>query len=218
MAQDPVMRNDADLYGDIAYMKKLAEEGRQAPVMVGPILVAAALWFGAATFIQWMVALGQIALGGWGVLALWVGAGLGFGALLYILIRRIGQTAGAQTRDNKAIGAAWSACGYTIFGMWLVFMAYGFSTQTWAIMSIMPSVVMVAYGAAWMIGAEVLKKSWMLLVGLISFAGAGALAWFAATHWTFGIYIALLVAVALLPGLHLMKLASIARNHSSAGL
>lgn len=208
MSQHP----QTDVHGDIAYMKSLAEEGRHAPVLVGPILVAAALWFGSATAVQWLIALGRVPLSGWGVMWMWVGAGIGFAALLYVLIRKIDLKTGSQTKDNVAIGAAWSACGYTIFGFWLVLMAFGFSTQNWAMMSLMPSVVMIAYGAAWLIAGQIVRQGWMVLVGILSFAGAVALGWFAFSPWTYGIYLALMVLVALLPGLHLMKLAARARG------
>ncbi|WP_292050559.1 MULTISPECIES: hypothetical protein [unclassified Brevundimonas] len=208
MSQDPV----ADIQGDIAYMKSLAAEGRDAPVLVGPILVAAGLWFGAATVGQWLIALGMIPLTGWGVMWMWVGAGIGFAALLYVLIRRIDAAAGSRTKDNTAIGAAWSACGYTIFGMWLVLMAFCFSTGNWSPMALMPSIVMIAYGAAWFIAGQVAGRGWMLLTGLVSFLGAAALAWFAFTHWTYAIYLVLMVLVALAPGLHLMKLAARTRH------
>ncbi len=208
MSQHP----QADVHGDIAYMKSLAEEGRHAPVMVGPILVAAALWFGVATAVQWLIALGRIPLSGWGIMWMWVGAGVGFAALLYVLIRKVDVQSGSKTKDNVAIGAAWSACGYSIFGLWLVLMAFGLSTGNWATMSLMPAVVMVAYGAAWMIAGQVVRQGWMILTGVVCFAGAAALGWFAFTHWTYVIYLVLLICVALLPGLHLMKLAAKARG------
>ncbi len=208
MSQHP----QTDVHGDIAYMKSLAEEGRHAPVLVGPILVAAALWFGGATAVQWLIALDRVPLSGWGVMWMWVGAGIGFAALLYVLIRKIDLKTGSQTKDNVAIGAAWSACGYTIFGFWLVLMAFGFSTQNWAMMSLMPSVVMIAYGAAWLIAGQIVRQGWMMLVGFVCFVGAMALGWFAFSPWTYGIYLALMVLVALLPGLHLMKLAARARG------
>lgn len=208
MSQHP----QVDVHGDIAYLKSLAEEGRHAPVLVGPILVAAAIWFGAATAVQWLIALGRVPLSGWGVMWMWVGAGVGFAALLYVLIRKVDARSGSQTKDNVAIGAAWSACGYSIFGLWLVLMAFGLSTGNWATMSLMPAVVMIAYGAAWMITGQVVRQGWMMLTGAVCFAGAAALGWFAFTHWTYVIYLVLLICVALLPGLHLMKLAARARG------
>ena len=208
MSQDPAMHGGADVHSDIAYMKKLAEEGRQAPVLVGPILVSASLWFGAATFIQWMGKLGILPIEGWGLFALWMIAGAGFGVVLFMLIRKLDTVAGSGTRDNVAIGAAWSACGFSIFGTWMVLTAFALSTGSWSSMALMPAVVMIAYGAAWIIAGQIVRQGWMIGVGVISFAGAVALGWFAFTDWTYAIYLVLLVAVALCPGLYLMKQAS----------
>ena len=196
-----------DVRNDIAYLKALAEEGRAAPLLMGPILVAAALWFGAATLTQFGVALDRVPLHGWGIFTLWVIAGLGFSASLYVLIRRVHIQIGSQSRDNVVMGATWSACGYSIFGTWLVLMAFALGTQNWSSMALMPSFVMVAYGSAWLISAQIAKRGWMLLTGLFCFAGAAALGYFAFTVWIYAIYLLMLVAVALLPGLHLMKLA-----------
>lgn len=196
-----------DVHSDIAYLKALAEEGRAAPLLMGPILVAAALWFGAATLIQFGVALDIVPLHGWGILTMWVVAGLGFAALLYALIRRIHGQIGSQSRDNVVMGATWSTCGYSIFGTWLVLIAFAVSTQNWSPMALMPSFVMVAYGSAWLISGQMAKRGWMLLTGLVCFVGAAALGYFAFTVWTYPIYLVMLVAVALVPGLHLMKLA-----------
>lgn len=196
-----------DVHSDIAYLKALAEEGRAAPLLMGPILVAAALWFGAATLIQFGVALDIVPLHGWGILTMWVVAALGFAALLYALIRRIHGQIGSQSRDNVLMGATWSTCGYSIFGTWLVLIAFAVSTQNWSPMALMPSFVMVAYGSAWLISGQIAKRGWMLLTGLVCFVGAAALGYFAFTVWTYPIYLVMLVAVALVPGLHLMKLA-----------
>ena len=128
-----------DVQSDIAYLKALAEEGRAAPLLMVPVLVAAALWFGAATLIQFGVALDIVRLGGWGILTMWLVAGLGFAALLYVLVRRIHHQIGSQSRDNIVMGATWSACGYSIFGTWVVLVAFGVSTQNWSSMALMPS-------------------------------------------------------------------------------
>jgi len=191
--------------GDIAYLKTLASQGRDTPLLVGPVLVTAALIFGAATAIQWGISSGLVALSSWGVLWVWIGAGIAFSAALWVIIRKMGTQAGAGSARNRTIGAAWSACGYSIFATWLSLMAYGFSTGSWAAMSLMPTIVMVAYGSAWMIAGLVVERKWMAGVALLSYAGAVAMAWFANTHMIFGVYLLLLSAVALVPGLYLMR-------------
>ena len=191
--------------GDIAYLKQLATEGRDAPVLVGPVLVAASIIFGIPSLFQWGVVTGLLTVNPWAILAVWVFAGLVFAGVLTMIIRKIDMQQGSETIRNRTIGAAWSACGYSIFVGWLALMAYGFSTGSWAPMSLMPTLVMIAYGSAWMIAGLIVERRWMVGVGLLSYAGAVALAWFANTHLVFGVYILLLLAVALSPGLYLMR-------------
>lgn len=190
---------------DIAYLKQLANEGRDAPVLVGPVLVAASIIFGIPSLFQWGVMAGVLTVNPWVILAVWIAAGLIFTAALVVIIRKMDAKGSAETIRNRTIGAAWSACGYSIFAGWLALMAYGFSTGSWAPMGLMPTLVMIAYGSAWLIAGLIVDRRWMVGVGLLSYAGAIALAWFANTHMVFGVYIALLLAVALVPGLYLMR-------------
>ena len=47
---------------DIAYMKALAQEGRQAPLLGGSILIAAGVIFGLASLGQWALLRGLLPL------------------------------------------------------------------------------------------------------------------------------------------------------------
>ncbi len=151
--------------GDIAYLKQLATEGRDAPVLVGPVLVAASIIFGIPSLFQWGVVTGLLTVNPWAILAVWVFAGLVFAGVLTMIIRKIDMQQGSETIRNRTIGAAWSACGYSIFVGWLALMAYGFSTGSWAPMSLMPTLVMIAYGSAWMIAGLIVERRPAVLCG-----------------------------------------------------
>ncbi len=190
---------------DIAYLKQLAAEGRDAPVLVGPVLVAAAIIFGLPSLVQWAIVAGMLTLAPVAIIGMWVATGVIFAAAVIMITRKSDARSGVDTIRNRTIGAAWSACGYSIFAAWLSLMAYGFSTGNWAPMALMPTLVMIAYGSAWLIGGLIVDRRWMVGVGLLSYGGAVALAWFANTHMVFGVYLVMLVAVALVPGLYLMN-------------
>ena len=53
------------VHDDIAYMRSLAQEGRNTPLLCGSVLVAAAVIFGAATLGQWAMAAGVLQLSPW---------------------------------------------------------------------------------------------------------------------------------------------------------
>ena len=193
------------VHDDIAYMRSLAQEGRNTPLLCGSVLVAAAMIFGSATLGQWAMAAGVLQLSPWAPLWLWVGAGVLFTGVLMVLIRRMGIKPGAQSPVNRAVGAAWSAVGFGIFAMWLTFTAFGLTTGDWEIMRAMPSVVFAAYGAAWMVAGTMVGVGWMKGVALIAYAGAVLLGMFAESTWIYLVFLGLMVFVALIPGLALMR-------------
>lgn len=197
---------------DIAYVRKLADEGRSAPLVAGPILVAAAIIFGAANIGQYLLLADIIDAGVWAPLWLWIGAGLIFAVALFILCRRIDASPGAQSTVNKAVGAAWSGIGVGIFAIWMGLMGIGFTTGLWSIMMAMPVVVFAAYGSAWLVSGAMAKSRWMTGVAMISYAGAALLGATASTPYGYLVFTALLLASALIPGIVLMRQAAAARG------
>lgn len=190
---------------DIAYIRALAEEGRAAPPLNGPILVAAALIFGTASVLQWAIQSGVLAISPWAQLWVWVGSGVAFAIALTVLIRRIQRKPGAGNIRNEAVGVAWEGVGFVIFSVWLGLLAIGLTTGQWEAMRIMPSLVFAAYGAAWLVAGAMSGRKWMKFVALGSYAGAALLG--AVSHLPIGylVFAALLVCVALIPGIVLTR-------------
>lgn len=190
---------------DIAYLRGLAHEGRHAPLLAGPILVAAAVVFGAASLGQWAFQAGVFPVSPWAQLWLWIGAALVFTAVLWRLIGRIRRKSGFGSAGNKAVGAAWEAVGWGIFVTWLALVALSVKTGNWSWMAVMPTTVLVAYGSAWMIGAAMTRTRWMSMIALCAYVGAVAVAWFIDSPLIYLVFTAVLAAVALVPGLILMR-------------
>lgn len=190
---------------DIAYIRALAEEGRNAPPLQGPFLVAAALIFGSASLIQGAIQSGVLNVNPWAQLWVWIAAGVAFGISLAFLIRAERRKPGSSTVRNEAVGVAWSGVGYLIFTVWLSMMAIGFTTGDWTPMRVMPSLVFAAYGVAWLVAASMNQVKWMNAVALFSFAGAVVLGAVAHTFWVYLVFAVLLMGVALIPGLILMR-------------
>jgi hypothetical protein len=72
-------------------------------------------------------------------------------------------------------------------------------------MAVMPTVVLTAYGSAWMVAAAMTRVRWWSVTALMSYAGAVAVAWFADSPAIYLVYALVLAAVALVPGLILMR-------------
>lgn len=198
-------RDTQTLQDDIAYMRALAHEGRHAPLLAGPVLVAAAVIFGAANLGQWAIQSGVVSVSPWAQLWLWIGAGVVFAGVLTVLIGRMKGKPGYNSSGNTAVGAAWSGVGYGIFVTWLGLVALAVKSGDWRWMMAMPTIVLVAYGSAWMVGAAMTRTRWMTMTALLSYAGAVAVAWFADSPAIYLVFTVVLAAVALIPGLILMR-------------
>ncbi len=198
-------RDTQAIQDDIAYLRGLAHEGRQAPLLAGPILVTAGVIFGSTSLIQWAIQSGVLRLNPWSQLWIWVVAGAVFAIALTVLIGRIKTKPGVRSAGNKAVGAAWQAVGYGIFVTWLALVAMALKTGNGSWMAVMPTAVLVAYGSAWMIAAAMTRTRWMSMTALAAYVGAVAVAWFVGSPLIYLAYAAVLFAVALVPGLILMR-------------
>lgn len=190
---------------DIAYVRAVAHEGRNAPILAGPVLVAAAVIFGGATLIQWGMEAGLVGGGDWAPMALWIGVGVVFAGCMIWLVGRMKRQPGFNTSRNRAVGSAWRAVGFGIFATWAGLVAMSIRTDNWIWMAAMPTIVAVAYGSAWLVGAAMTGARWMSWIAFLSYAGAVALGWFAGGAELYLVFAAVLVAVALIPGLILMR-------------
>lgn len=190
---------------DIAYMKSLAHQGRNAPLIHGPILVAAGTIFGTASLIQWTIQAGVLVVDPMAQLWVWLAAGVLFGVALAVLLRRSARKAGFAGVINQSTGVAWSGVGFIIFAVWLAMLVIGFVEGNWEFMRLMPSLVFAAYGAAWTVSAAMTGQKWMNAVALLAFAGAVALGPLSNQAAGYLVFVALLLLVVLFPGLYLMR-------------
>ena len=198
-------RETQAIQDDIAYMRSLAHDGRHAPLLAGPILITAAIVFGGASLGQWALQSDVLDISPWAQLWLWIGSGAVFAVALTMLIGRMKGKPGINSAGNKAVGAAWSGVGYGIFVTWLALVALSFKTDNWSWMAVMPTTVLVAYGSAWMIAAAMTKTRWMSVTALAAYVGAVAVAWFIDSPAIYLVFTVVLMAVALVPGIILMR-------------
>lgn len=192
---------------DIAYLRGLAESGRNRPILGGAAQAAAGLVYGCACLAQWAVIAGVFPAADarhtsnliWTVAC----------ALVVVLTaifysgarRRIAAHGGANT---MSFGMAWSACGV---GIVIAIIDLGFTAyklhQPAIIFAIAP-VAFAFYGAAWWVVGAATKRRWMFLPSAVAFAASIVLA-----IMPVGFDILIVIAAALfltlaLPGLKLM--------------
>lgn len=212
IAGDPIMPTpEASPSPDLAYLRSLAEAGRDAPLIAGPYLMAGGGWFAAASVAIGLADVGVIALTHEQVmLPSMLAAAVGFAASLALLQRR--DAARAETNTNRAVGAAWTAAGIGIFLYFVALQLVAWRTGSHAILNSMSLVVLVLYGTAWLVSAQVAGKRWMYgVVGLTAISLLGVAATIQ-TPAAWLVYAAALLLSGVIPGAYLIHLARAARG------
>lgn len=156
-----------DLASEIAYVKTLAEEGRNAPLVGGALYLIWGLVIGVAAFVTWLRAAAVVAVPGFiGDTIFWIIAiAVGWG-LSFFIGPKIGAKPGALTIGNKTATAAWFGVGVFLLIYWLAlialqgrFAAAGVPPN--AMFGTMFPVVFGVYGIAFYTTASAARLDWM---------------------------------------------------------
>ena len=163
---------------DIAFMRALAEEGRQTPMLGGSVLLAAGLIFGTANGLgAYLTATRNSFANSAGALPL--GAVLVFFVVLAILKRKHAGRPGASSPVNRATGTMWRAVGWSIMLMVAALGVAAWRLNDWRLMAALPIVIFALYGAGWQVAAAMTRSNWLRWVAFGSYAAAGLTAYFA---------------------------------------
>lgn len=188
---------------DVAWLKSLAESGRNAPLQMGSYLAAGGGWFGAASLALALMQLGVLSLPASAVGWIWIVSSVGFGLSLFALIRR--DSRAGQPGNNRLINAAWSGAGFGIFVFWLAAAVVAYRLNDGAVMNMISLAVLVIYGIMWWMVGSLTGAAWMRTLALLSFASTLPVAFAVNTPFVWLAYTSALTACALLPGLYLMR-------------
>ncbi|HEX8661752.1 MAG TPA: hypothetical protein VF686_07780 [Brevundimonas sp.] len=197
-----------DPAADIAWMRRLAEEGAEAPMQGASILMSAGLIFGAASIFHWAQITGHVpqldGITGIG----WLVATLLFMLVLAVIISRLNRTGGIMTASNRATNTVWSALGWGIFALFGSMAVLGWRVGGEGVeiaFGLIPSVIMVFYGIGWAVSAAMYKSRtlWGLAAG--SFVAAPLLAALTGRADQYLAYAAALLLLMALPGYLLMR-------------
>jgi len=197
-----------DPAADIAWMRRLAEEGSQAPMQGASILMAAGLIYGAASLFEWAQAtdrLGDVA----GMTGLaWLVATVLFLVVLTIVNMRLRGRAGVMTSANRAFAAAWTAVGFGIFALFTALIINGYRMgpdQGFTAMWLVPSIIFAFYGLGWAVTAAMARSKPLWLLAAASLATCPALALLTGSADQYLAYAAALFLLMALPGFLLMR-------------
>lgn len=165
-----------DMAAELAYVRALAEEGRNAPLVGGAIYAVWGGLIGAASLMQYAAAAGWLALPGSLGWAPWVGAFAIGWALSLIVGARSARKPGAMTVGNCTASSAWLGVGLFISGLFLTLMIVhdnyaAAGLPPYFLFSLMFPVAFGLYGVAFLASATAARLDW--------------LKWFAYASWGF---------------------------------
>jgi hypothetical protein len=193
------------LRDDVAFMRALAEDGRNAPLMGGSILVTAGSVFAPASLAHWAVASGRLDFGPATLSVIWLAAVVVFLAVLFANKGRLARRAGGASGANRATGAVWTGVGFASFALWGAFLLASIRTGEWVIMDMFAVIILALYGAAWSVAAALTGRSWLKAVAGAAMLLAVGLAGLVGRPEQYLLYAAALVLITFLPGLVLLR-------------
>ncbi|MCS6627565.1 hypothetical protein N0B44_32145 [Roseibacterium beibuensis] len=199
-----------DPAADIAWMRRIAEEGQQTPMQGASILFGAGLIYGIGSLGHWAVASGLVGLDMEAVNYIWLAATLTFFAMLILVLRHLGRTRTVVTSAGRASGTAWASVGWGIFALALSMFVLSWRMGGEAAMvtlALMPSMIMVFYGSGWAVTAAMQRSKPLWALAIASFAAAPLLAVLVGQAEQYLAYAAALFLLMGLPGFLMMRAA-----------
>ena len=197
-----------DPAADIAWMRRLAEEGAEAPMQGASILMSAGLIYGAASLFHWAQISGVFPTSGLAIGIGWLAATALFLLTLAVVIPRLKRDGGVMTAGNRASATVWSALGWGIFALFLSMAAVGWrSGEAGALLALSLSIsaIMVFYGIGWAVTAAMYRSRMLWGLAVASFAAAPLLAALTGLDEQYLAYAAALFLLMALPGFLLMR-------------
>ena len=203
-----MIENTENPAADIAWMRRLAEEGAQAPMRGNSLLMFGGLLYGLASLFHWAIIVGLVPLAKNQIWIGWIAATVAYWIILAVTIPRLSR-AGVSTTANRAAGIAWSGMGWGIFAMFVAMSVLGWrladEVALEAMFALIPSIIMVFYGVGWAVHAEMQRSRKLWVLSFASFAAAPLLALFAGQAEQYLAYAAALFLLMALPGWMLMR-------------
>jgi len=199
-----------DPAADIAWMRRLAEEGSQAPMQGASIGFAAGLLYGVASLGHWAIVSRLLPLDYSAITYVWLGATALFFVVLIVTLRHLKRTEGVITAANRASGTAWASVGWGIFALSMSMMVLGWRLGDGAVMvgfALIPSMIMVFYGSGWAVSAAMQRSRMQWMLAIASFGAAPLLAALTGMAEQYLAYAAALFLLMALPNWVMMRAA-----------
>lgn len=198
------MASNETIKDDVSFLRNLAEAGQDAPLAMGPYLIAGGGWFGVASLVIGLIEAGIIP-GNASLMAMsGVGGLLGFALTLFLLLRR--DRGQVQNLVNDTLGATWSAMGWGIFLFFVAVYLAAIRTGEGTLLNSISLVVLTLYAVAWKISASVSRQAWMNIIVALTALSLLIVALSVGSNYQWLAYAAALFLSGVAPGVYLVHL------------
>jgi hypothetical protein len=181
---------------DIAFIRALAEQGRDAPLRGGWIMISSGVLFGAASLFHWLVQNRLVDLPMADVNIAWMGASALF-AVITVASRLHNKSGNAKAHATRAAGIGMAIAVYTLL---FVFALAVWRMQNAVVMELFSATLFALYGAFLAVTAAVLEKPALRWLSGGSFVAALLLAVLFDTPHIYLVNAVALVALFVIPG------------------
>ena len=177
-----------DIKDDLAYVKALAEEGRDTPLVGGVLYLIWGGLIGTAALFVYADAIGWISLGPLAGVWPWILAiGAGWG-LCFFLAPKAHSKPGGVTLGNKTARSVWFAVGIFVTSFWITLMFVHddfteFGVPAYFLFSLMFPISFGLFGVAFFATATAARIDWLRWIAVLSWVFAlTSLAFMASDH------------------------------------
>ncbi len=166
-----------DLASELAYVRSLAEEGRNAPLVGGRYFLIWGAVIGFTALMIYVNAAAALNLGFTNGFAPWIGAFVAGWGLSFTLGRRAGAKPGALTIGNQTASSVWCAVGIFMTLFWLTLMVVhdnyaDAGMPPYFLFSLMFPVAFALYGVAFFATATAARLGWLSYFSYLSWGFA----------------------------------------------
>jgi hypothetical protein len=195
-----------DLADDLAYVRTIAEEGRQAPLLGGSFFIFWGVLNAVAWSAQWALLHGLLFQNPtWHFAVLWAGYGVIAGIGMAALGGRVRTLPGRSSVGNRVEAAAWTGAGIGIGATALGAIGRMAMTGDTLAVDVIAPAAFVLFGAALMITGMISKERWLSAYATLSYC-LGLLFWlFLSADWFYLAAAGGATVTLLAPGLILLR-------------
>lgn len=198
------MASNETIKDDLSFLRNLAQAGQDAPLAMGPYLIAGGGWFGLASLVIGLIELGMIPANASLMAMSGLGGLLGFAVTLFLLLRR--DRGQVQNLVNDTLGATWSAMGWGIFIFFVAVYLAAVRTGEETLFNSISLVVLTLYAVAWKISASVSRQTWMNIIVALTALSLLIVSLSVGSSYLWLAYAAALFLSGVAPGLYLVHL------------